>query len=148
MEETNITVTFYERRLDKELPLVNIFYRFNGTPIDFAKRLCDWFLDQTVTNGYFEESIDIANGCGCMVAQYIKFSKRGAGGMYIYPFDKTFYKHAKFNYHIIIDGDISKLPCNANEITTIKISKFGDSIIYTGTPKELLAYINKQNEDK
>lgn len=62
------------------------------------------------------------------------------------PLIKTFYKHAKFNYHIIIDGDLSKLPCVANGITTIRMTKFGGSVLFEGSPNDLLKYINKLND--
>jgi hypothetical protein len=144
---TDITVTFYEKVINKELPLVNINYIFNGSPIDFAQEMCDWLSDKTITTANFDvDSIDVANGCGCLVAQYIKSHKSGFGEMYIIPFDKTFYKHAKFNYHIIIDGDLSKLSCVANGITTIRMTKFGGSVLFEGSPNDLLKYINKLND--
>lgn len=144
MGNVNITTTFYEKVLDKEFPLVNIHYIFEGNPIDFAKDLCFWLIDKEITIANLnEDSVDVANGYGCLVAQYVKCFKRGFGSMYITPFDKSFYKHSKFNYHVIIDGDMSKLPCNANEITTIKMTKYGGNVLFTGTPKELLDYISK-----
>ena len=143
---TNITTTFYTKITDKELPLVNIHFIFNGNPIDFAKELCDWIANKTITTDNHDiDSVEVANGCGCLVAQYIKSHKNGFGEMYIIPFDKTFYKHVKFNYHIIIDGDLSKLPCYANEIVTIKMTKFGGDALFVGSPNDLLKYIDKLN---
>lgn len=146
---TRSTITFYEKSDDKLIPYVNIYQQYDGYLEGVGKDLCTWLSKMTILNGYTlhdKYSDDVANGVGCLVAQYIRNIKPHIGDTYIIPMDSS-QEGIDYNYKIIFDA-YGKEPCNAAKVATIMVNNWGRDYFFTGTPKELLAYIDKQNEDK
>ena len=74
---TRSTITFYEKRDDKLIPYVNIYQQYDGYLEGVGKELCEWLEDKIIVNGfsYFDKR-NIANGVGCLVAQFISDKKK------------------------------------------------------------------------
>ena len=146
---TRSTITFCEKINDEIEPLVSIYQQYDGYLEGVGKDLCTWLSKMTILNGYSfydRYSDDVANGVGCLVAQYIRNIKPHIGDTYIIPMDSS-QDDIDYNYKIIFDS-YGKEPCNAAKVATVMVNKWGRDYFFTGTPKELLAYIDKQNEDK
>ena len=146
---TRSTITFCEKINDEIQPLVSIYQQYDGYLEGVGKDLCTWLSKMTILNGYSfydRYSDDVANGVGCLVAQYIRNIKPHIGDTYIIPMDSS-QDDIDYNYKIIFDS-YGKEPCNAAKVATVMVNKWGRDYFFTGTPKELLAYIDKQNEDK
>ena len=146
---TRSTITFCEKINDEIQPLVSIYQQYDGYLEGVGKDLCTWLSKMTILNGYSfydRYSDDVANGVGCLVAQYIRNIKPHIGDTYIIPMDSS-QDDIDYNYKIIFDS-YGKEPCNAAKVATVMVNNWGRDYFFTGTPKELLAYIDKQNEDK
>lgn len=80
---TRSTITFYSN--DKNTPIVNIYQQYDGYLGGVGKDLCKWLENKIIVNGFsFHDKRDIANGVGCLAAQYIKDNKKEVGNLYIY----------------------------------------------------------------
>ena len=146
---TRSTITFCEKINDEIQPLVSIYQQYDGYLEGVGKDLCTWLSKMTILNGYTlydKYSDDVANGIGCLVAQYIRNIKPHIGDTYIIPMDSS-QDGIDYNYKIIFDA-YGKEPCNAAKVATVMVNNWGRDYFFIGTPKELLAYIDKQNEDK
>lgn len=146
---TRSTITFCEKINDGIQPLVSIYQQYDGYLEGVGKDLCTWLSKMTILNGYtlhHKYNDDVANGIGCLVAQYIRNKKLHIGGTYIIPMD-SLQEGIDYNYKIIFDA-YGKEPCNAAEVATIMVNNWGKDNFFTGTPKELLIYIEKQKEEE
>ena len=146
---TRSTITFCEKVDNKIIPYVNIYQQYDGYLEGVGKDLCTWLSKMTILNGYtlYDKYNDnVANGVGCLVAQYIRNIKPHIGDTYIIPIDSS-QEYIDYNYKIIFDVD-NKEPCNAAEVATIMVNNWGKDNFFTGTPKELLIYIDKKKEEE
>ena len=146
---TRSTITFYEKHDDKLIPYVNIYQQYDGYLEGVGKSFCEWLMDKTIVNGLSlsdKYRQNIANGIGCLVAQYISDIKDCAGDVYIYPMTYDIYKNIDYNYLVTFDAN-HKLPCRASDMATITINNWGNKPFFKGSPKELLEYIEKHKEE-
>ena len=146
---TRSTITIYEKENDTIIPVVNIYQHYDGYLEGVGKSFCEWLMDKTIVNGlsYDDKYRDnVANGIGCLVAQYIRDIKDCAGDVYIYPIIYDIYKNVDYNYIVTFDAN-HKLPCKASDMATITINSWGNKPFFKGNPKELLEYIEKQKEE-
>lgn len=142
---TRSTITFYEKRDDKLIPYVNIYQQYDGYLEGVGKELCKWLKDKIIVNGfsYFDKR-NIANGVGCLVAQFISDKKNGVGNFYIYPIGEG-KDYCDYNYTVIIDETYSER--KLKDITTIEVDSWGRKPFFKGTIQELLDYIENQKEE-
>lgn len=142
---TRSTITFCERIDDKIIPYVNIYQQYDGYLEGVGKELCEWLEDKIIVNGFSPvDRRDIANGVGCLVAQFISDKKNGVGNFYIYPIgeDKDY---CDYNYTVIINKTYSER--KLKDITTIEVDSWGKKPFFKGTIQELLDYIENQKEE-
>lgn len=140
---TRSTITFCERINDKIIPYVNIYQQYDGYLEGVGKELCEWLEDKIIVNGFSsDDKRDIANGVGCLVAQYISDKKNGVGNFYIYPIGEG-KGYCDYNYTVIIDGIYSYGEKKLKDITTIEVSSWDREPFFKGTIQELLDYIEK-----
>lgn len=142
---TRSTITFYEKRDDKLIPYVNIYQQYDGYLEGVGKELCEWLKDKIIVNGfsYFDKR-NIANGVGCLVAQFISDKKNEVGNFYIYPIGEG-KDYCDYNYTVIIDETYSER--KLKDITTIEVDSWGRKPFFKGTIQELLDYIENQKEE-
>jgi hypothetical protein len=78
---TPATIKFYD---DGEL-LVNVYIHWDGYPSGAGLNLVRFLKKYTIVNGIsMNETRIVANGMGCLAAQFIKEFKDGPGGLYIH----------------------------------------------------------------
>ena len=145
---TRSTILFCEKRnLDEVIPIVKLYFQYDGYPEGVGEDLCNYLLNKTIVNGFsFRQSCstDIANGVGCLVAQYIRDNKKRVGDFYVIPIDIQL-DYIDYNYIVVIDS-FGKEPCNAGDVSTISVNNWGGDYFFTGTPKELIDYIKNGGE--
>ena len=148
---TRSTITFYEKRDDKLIPYVNIYQQYDGYLEGIGKDLCKWLKNKIIVNGFsFYDRRNIANGIGCLTAQYIKDNKDDVGNLYIYPIGECC-EECDYNYSVIIDESwtisLYETEREAEDITTIEVGNWGKKPFFKGTIQELLDYIENQKEE-
>ena len=146
---TRSTITFYEKRGTELIPYVNIYQQYDGYLEGVGKDLCLWLKNKIIVNGYsLNDKRDIANGIGCLIAQYIRDNKDGVGNLYIYPVGK-YREGCDYNYSVIIDENwmIYETEKKAKDIITIEVNSWDEGSFFKGTIQELLDYIEEQKEE-
>ena len=110
--------------------LVNVYHHYDGYIDGVGHELARFLLSKKIVNGItgFDDKDTIANGFGCLIAQYISNVKNGPGDVYICS--QRF--KGDYNYDVIYSNNYK------NEIY-IKVTHF-DEVLFKGSPKELLEY--------
>lgn len=147
---TRSTITFYEKRDDKLIPYVNIYQQYDGYLEGIGEDLCKWLKNKIIVYGFsFYDRRNIANGIGCLVAQYIRDNKEEVGNLYIYPIGECC-EGCDYNYSVIIDESwiTSWHERKAEDIITIEVNNWGKKPFFKGTIQELLDYIEKHKEEE
>ena len=149
---TRSTITFYEKCDDKLIPYVNIYQQYDGYLEGVGKGLCKWLKNKIIVNGFsIYDRRNIANGIGCLIAQYIKDNKDDVGNLYIYPIGE-YCEECDYNYSVIIDESwtisLYETERKAEDITTIEVGNWGKKPFFKGTIQELLDYIEKRKEEE
>lgn len=138
---TRSTMKFIRKENNKLTPLVNIYRQYDGYIDGVGYELAKWLLDKKIVNGWgiSTDVTKIANGVGCLIAQYIKDFKTEPGNLYITDMDDR----QEYNYKVIFDNDkyFSGI-YNVDDLITIKVDSFPK---FEGTPSELLSF--KESED-
>ena len=116
--------------------LVNVYHHYDGYVDGVGHDLAEFLLSKKIVNGItdFDNRNAIANGFKCLIAQYISYVKKGPGDVYIYPQDFE----GDYNYDVIYND-------YKNE-TYIKVTHF-DKVLFEGSPKELLKYEEKDEDE-
>lgn len=137
---TRSTITFCEKIDDKIIPYVNIYQQYDGYLEGVGKELCEWLENKIIVNGFscFDKR-DIANGVGCLVAQFISDKKNSVGDFYVYPIGEG-KGYCDYNYTVIINKTYSER--KLKDITTIEVDSWGRNPFFKGTISELLCHIN------
>ena len=148
---TRSTITFYEKRDDKLIPYVNIYQQYDGYLEGVGEDLCKWLKNKIIVNGFSpNDKRNIANGIGCLIAQYIKNNKDDVGNLYIYPIGECC-EECDYNYSVIIDESwitsFFERERKAEDIITIEVGNRGKKPFFKGTIQELLDYIEKHKEE-
>lgn len=148
---TSSTITFYEKSDDKPIPYASIYQCFDGYLEGVGKDLCMWLKNKIIVNGFSpNDKRNIANGIGCLIAQYIRDHKDDVGDLYIYPIGE-YCEGCDYNYSVIIDESWTisfyETERKAEDITTIEVSNWGKNPFFKGTIQELLDYIENQKEE-
>lgn len=145
---TRSVITFVEKYNDKETPLVSVYQQFDGYLTGVGTELCEWLLKKKIVNGLGlgdEKLSEIANGFGCLTAQFIRDFKTRPGYLYIYPLD---HDSQDFNYKVIFNmNKYFEDDFLLNELLTIEVDNFGEKPFFTGTPSELKAFIEKYGDN-
>jgi hypothetical protein len=90
-----------------EKPFCCVYRQFDGYPSGHGQELADFCKKLSIVNGIdSREARKIANGMGCLAAQFIaKFKKEKVGEIYIHhPDDKDVGED--YIYHVYIDVDL------------------------------------------
>jgi len=137
---TRSTIKFIDKYNNEEYPLVNIYQQFDGYIEGVGYALAEWLCKKTLVNGIpMNANKNMANGSGCLAAQFIRDFKEEPGGLYIIPMDAG---KEDYNYEVIIDEGY--IPCaikDSEDAVKIKVTNFEDrKPIFEGTPKELLDF--------
>lgn len=113
---------------DGEQTLCTIYRQFDGYPTGRGLELAEWLAGIRVVNGIRLGDTNIANGCGCLAAQWIAKEKAGAGGVYIYPPNtKDCWEEYTYTVTVTCEGDEHAISLACPEAD------------FSGTPAEFVA---------
>jgi len=96
-----------------------------GHPVDLAKFLNGF----SVVNGLGQDTYKVANGLGCLAAQYVAAFKMDAGDLYI---ENTDTEHFDIEYITYVWGDDGK------GIWMSIFDTYSEECIFVGKPQELI----------
>lgn len=134
---TRSHVNFIERSKDKETILCSIYHHFDGyIKNGVGESLKDFLASKTLVNGMSGDKTHLANGIGCLTAQYIASHKDGAGNLYIIEPVK---KHMEcgdngieYCYNVFVDE---------KENITIEVHDC-DEVIFSGSLEEYVSFVD------
>ena len=116
--------------------LVNVYFSYDGYVEGVGYDLATYLLSKRIVNGItcFDNKNEIANGFGCLIAQYIRDMKEEPGYVYIIPQSVT----ADYDYLVKYDEN--------NQIN-ITITHLGN-LLFKGDPKTLLNFKEHEEEEE
>ena len=97
----------------------------NGHPVDLAEFLKDF----KIVNGLTNNSVKVANGLGCLAAQYVAEFKMEPGDIYIENPDS---KHGDIDYITYVWS------ADGKDIWMSIFSTYEDECIFVGKPQQLI----------
>ena len=141
---TRSTMKFISKYNNKLTPLINVYQQYDGYIDGVGHQLAEWLLDKKIVNGipFGVNTLNMANGFGCLIAQYIKEFKNDVGNFYVTEMENS----QEYNYEVIFDEDkyFSSDYNDINDLITIKVDSFPN---FTGTPSELLNFEESEEEE-
>lgn len=121
---THALVRFIEKRNFKTTVYVTYYIQFDGYLSGVGQELYNFLKDMVIVNGFTVPKSNIANGTGCLAAQYGAHIKDGVGGGYIYPADEPLTEE----YNYIVKVEDYKISVSVNDSPFMDIDKFGKVI--------------------
>ena len=97
---TRSTVKFYDG--DKNF-IGGVYQQYDGYPSCVGLELAKFIKSKTLVNGFSGDIKDLANGLGCLGAQYIAKIKVGVGGVYLTNQEDT----QEYDYVVNYDNDFN-----------------------------------------
>lgn len=140
---TRSTMKFIRKGNNKLTPLVSIYRQYDGYIDGVGHELAKYLLSKKIVNGIpiNDNSGRIANGFGCLIAQYIRDFKTEPGNLYITDMDDK----EEYNYEVIFDEDkYFDGEYNVDNLITIKVDSYPN---FKGTPSELLSFKESEDDD-
>lgn len=138
---TRSVITFKSKwnDMDKPTHLVSIYQQYDGYFESVGKRLCDFLLSKTLVNGIGgnDKESEIANGAGCLAAQFIQKQKDRVGGLYVTNEGDV----QEFNYFVTVNNHLTR-----NEDSYF-IEAEGHGKSFSGNAKQFAEFINNLNYD-
>ena len=139
---TRSTIKFIEKTAEgKEIQLINIYQQYDGYIEGVGYQLANFLINKKLVNGIpmYNKNVNIANGLGCLIAQFIKEFKTDVGGLYIEAPDLN----EEYNYYVYFDSQ--HYFDGLVNVFYIKVKDYNNNLIFAGTPKSLLKF--KENCD-
>ena len=108
---------------------VQVYKHYDGYPQGHPLELAKYLKDFKVVNGLGAHDIRVANGLGCLAAQYVAAFKMEAGDIYIEPHSNL---HMDIEYITYVWGDEGK------GIWMSIFDDYEEKCIFVGKPQELI----------
>ena len=107
---------------------VQVYKHYDGYPSGHPVDLAEFLKDFKVVNGLGQDTYKVANGVGCLAAQYVAALKMDAGELYIENVDT---EHFDIEYVTYVWG-------TENKDIWMSIFDIEDGCIFVGKPQELI----------
>ena len=108
---------------------VQVYKHYDGYPSGHPTDLAEFLKDFKIVNGLVQGTYKVANGLGCLAAQYVAGFKMGAGDMYIENADTD---HFDIEYITYVWGNDGK------SIWMSIFDVYEDKCIFVGEPQQLI----------
>ena len=109
---------------------VQVYKHYDGYPSGHPADLAEFLKDFKIVNGLGQDTHKVANGLGCLAAQYVSAFKESPGDIYI---EKPDEKHMDIEYITYVwVGD------SVDKDIWISIFDIEDGCIFVGKPQELI----------
>jgi len=112
--------------------LATMYRQYDGYLSGHGSELAEFLKDFNIVNGYSGDTSNLANGMGCLTAQFIAHIKKGCGNIYLYP-PNTEDCWEEYTYTIYQEDKQLKIKA---------VSTYGKEVVFDGTPNELLTKID------
>ena len=108
---------------------VQVYKHWDGYPSGHPTQLANWLNHKKIVNGLTNDSHNMANGLGCLAAQYIAAFKMEPGDLYVESPDTN---HGDIEYVTYVWGDYNK------DIWMSIFDTYEKKCIFVGKPQELI----------
>jgi len=108
---------------------VQVYKHYDGYPEGHPTQLAEFLKDFKIVNGLGMDTYRIANGLGCLAAQYVAAFKMDAGDMYIENPDT---EHGDIEYITYVWGTENK------DIWMSIFDVYDEECIFVGKPQQLI----------
>ena len=108
---------------------VQVYKHWDGYPSGHPTQLANWLVNKRIINGLTSDSYNVANGLGCLAAQYIAAFKMEPGDLYVESPDTN---HGDIEYVTYVWGDYNK------DIWMSIFDTYEKKCIFVGKPQELI----------
>ena len=108
---------------------VQVYKHWDGYPSGHPTDLAKWLVNKKIVNGLGMSNTNLANGLGCLAAQYIAAFKMEPGDLYVESPDT---KRGDIEYITYVWGDEGK------GIWMSIFDVYTDECIFVGKPQELI----------
>lgn len=114
---------------------VSVYHHYDGYLSGVGEKLAKFLHRTKIISGIYKQKLSdhVANGYGCLIAQYIALNKKDVGNVYIFPIDEDTSDYIDYVYYVIYN----------NKDDTMKIRVVNGSKIFEGSPEELLEFIRE-----
>jgi len=109
---------------------VQVYKHWDGYPSGHPTQLANWLVNKKIVNGLGLNPINVANGLGCLAAQYIAAFKMEAGDLYVESPEHS--SHGDIEYITYVWGDYDK------GIYMSIFDVYEDMCVFVGKPQELI----------
>lgn len=113
--------------------LCTIYRQSDGYPEGRGKELAEWLSNIIVVNGMGLNKERIADGAGCLAAQWIAHEKDGPGGVYMFPSDASDCGE-EYTYHVDVNFKTHQVTLRCYD---------GDELVFDGPAKEFAKFLNQ-----
>ena len=113
---------------------IQVYKHYDGYPEGHPTELAKYLKDFKIVNGLGAHDIKVANGLGCLAAQYVAAFKINAGDIYVENPDT---KHGDIDYVTYVWGDYDK------SIWMSIFDTYEKKCIFVGKPQELIDKYDK-----
>lgn len=134
---TRSTVRFIQITKDretgkkKEEKMCTIYQQFDGYPSGVGMELAEFLKPIKMVNGIGGDTTNIANGTGCLAAQYIAAHKTDVGGFYMTNLEDS----QEYDYDVLIEYDDRYQP---KQPIIRLVDDYDGSDSFEGTPEEFI----------
>ena len=108
---------------------VQVYKHYDGYPEGHPLELAKFLKDFKIVNGLGQDTHKVANGLGCLAAQYIEAFKQVPGDLYVENPDTN---HSDIEYTTYVWGD------NGKSIYMSIFDVYENKCIFVGKPQELI----------
>ena len=108
---------------------VQVYKHYDGYPSGHPTALAEFLKDFNIVNGLGQDTHKVANGLGCLAAQYVAAFKMDAGDIYIESPDT---KHGDIEYVTYVWGTENK------DIWMSIFDTYEKKCMFVGKPQELI----------
>lgn len=140
---TRSKTSFIEKIGGKRQHLVSVYQQYDGYIEGVGHDIARYILSKEICNGIRlgRDTSKLANGFGCLIAQFIRDFKTDVGGLYIIDEQAT----QEYNYNIIFDGDLYFngdffTDKNTNDYFEIEVIDWNNKLLYSGSLEGLLEF--------
>lgn len=140
---TRSKTSFIRKIGDKKECLVSVYQQYDGYIEGVGYEIANYILSKEICNGIRlgGDTSKLANGFGCLIAQFIRDFKTDVGGLYIVDEQDT----QEYNYNIIFDSDLYFngdffTDKNTNDYFEIEVIDWNNKLLYSGSLEGLLEF--------
>lgn len=141
---TRSLTKFYDGNGSTRTPIVTVYRQMDGYPSGHGLELAKFLKSKRIVNGLGNDT-DVANGTGCLAAQFIKEFKDGPGGIYIMIPGNHW---QEYDYRVFVD---EKATFGEHDVTVKAYDCYGKNgrtrLLFSGSVEDFETFCNDQKDN-